>query len=427
MVSNGNKIPGVSLKRNFSWTLFGNLFYGASQWLMLIVIAKLGSPEMVGRFSLAFAITAPISMFANLNLRAVFATDAKNKHTFGDYFTLRIIMQLAGLCVLMLFMSFSNYAVPVFVLVVLVAIAKLFESVSDVLFGFMQKNERMDIISVSLTFKSVLSLTGLGLAMYAKNDIIWGTAGILIAWLLVLLFYDIPHAYKMYKSSTVYTDESQSVLKHMFLTVDKTTINTLALLSLPLGITFLFTSLMNNVPRYFIEQTLGERILGIYSAMVYIIFVGIRVITALGESATPRLAKHFALYEFDKFKKLLSKMILFGIATGIIGIIVAITCGKTVLSLLYRSEYAEHSNIFIWLMTTAAIMYVSIFLEYGMNAVRKFKIQPYIIFSSLTAVTLICWIAIPRIGMLGAVFAVAVGYLIQLLCYWKIINLAISE
>lgn len=427
MKNSEDQTQHVSLKKNFSWTLFGNLFYGTSQWLMLIIIAKLGSPEMVGKFSLAFAITAPISMFANLNLRAVFATDAKDKHVFGDYLFLRVAMQFAGLCALILFMVASDYSQTIFALVSLVAIAKLFESFSDLLFGFLQKNERMDIISISLTVKSLLSLIGLGLAMYSTNDIIYGTAGITAAWLLVLLLYDIPQAYKIYITSAGLTPESKSIFRHMFSAVDKKSVRALALLSLPLGITFLFTSLVNNVPRYFIEQALGERILGIYSAMVYVIFVGIRVVTALGESATPRLAKHYALHEFDKFKNLLQKLIIFGAATGIIGIIAAATCGKTLLSLLYRPEYAEHSNVFIWLMITAAIMYISIFFEYGMNAVRKFKIQPYVIFTSLTAVTLICWITVTRIGILGAVIAVAVGYLIQLLSYWKVINLALSE
>ena len=57
----------LSLRANFVWILGGNFAYGACQWLMLVAIAKMGTPEMVGRFALAFAVTAPMFLFANMN------------------------------------------------------------------------------------------------------------------------------------------------------------------------------------------------------------------------------------------------------------------------------------------------------------------------------------------------------------------------
>ena len=50
----------LSLRANFSWTFMGRVVYVGCQWGMLTVLAKLGSPEMVGRFSLGLAVTAPI-------------------------------------------------------------------------------------------------------------------------------------------------------------------------------------------------------------------------------------------------------------------------------------------------------------------------------------------------------------------------------
>ena len=54
-----------------------------------MVLAKLGTPEMVGQFTLGLAITTPLIMFTNLQLRAVQATDASRQYKFGDYFALR--------------------------------------------------------------------------------------------------------------------------------------------------------------------------------------------------------------------------------------------------------------------------------------------------------------------------------------------------
>src|SRR5262245_13252375 len=69
-----------SLRTNFLWTLAGNVVYAGCQWGMLIVLAKLGTPAMVGEFSLGLAICAPIFMLSNLNLRGVQATDARGEY-----------------------------------------------------------------------------------------------------------------------------------------------------------------------------------------------------------------------------------------------------------------------------------------------------------------------------------------------------------
>lgn len=81
----------LTLRRNFSWTFVSNVVYAACQWGMLVVIAKLGSPEMVGQFTLGLAVTAPVMLFTSLHLRAVQATDAKQQYIFGDYLGLRLI------------------------------------------------------------------------------------------------------------------------------------------------------------------------------------------------------------------------------------------------------------------------------------------------------------------------------------------------
>ena len=44
----------ISLRKNFVWTLAGNIVYSGCQWGMLTIIAKLGNPIMVGQFALGW-------------------------------------------------------------------------------------------------------------------------------------------------------------------------------------------------------------------------------------------------------------------------------------------------------------------------------------------------------------------------------------
>ena len=64
--------------------------FAASQWTLLILIAKLGNSVMLGQYALALAIVTPVMQFSHLNLRAVLATDAGETHPFGDYLAVRL-------------------------------------------------------------------------------------------------------------------------------------------------------------------------------------------------------------------------------------------------------------------------------------------------------------------------------------------------
>src|SRR6266850_6844432 len=86
----------ASLRANVTWTLLGNIAYAACQWGMLVAFAKVGDARMVGEFGLGLAITAPVFMFANLQLASVLATDAAGTTTFRDYVGARVMTTSAA-------------------------------------------------------------------------------------------------------------------------------------------------------------------------------------------------------------------------------------------------------------------------------------------------------------------------------------------
>src|SRR5579864_9323928 len=94
---NGNAIAsqhaeGPSLRADFSWMLVGNAVYAGAQFAVLMLLAKLVRPEMVGQYALGLALVYPVMMFTNLQLRAVLSSDTTGKVTFGHYFGLRLVM-----------------------------------------------------------------------------------------------------------------------------------------------------------------------------------------------------------------------------------------------------------------------------------------------------------------------------------------------
>src|SRR2546430_9316589 len=87
----------TSLRGDFAWTLAGNLVYAGCQWGMVMALAKLSTATALGQFALGMAVTAPIFLFSNLNLRAILATDTSLEFPFRAYLRLRLLTTAAAL------------------------------------------------------------------------------------------------------------------------------------------------------------------------------------------------------------------------------------------------------------------------------------------------------------------------------------------
>ncbi len=404
----------LSLRQNFSWTFVGNVVDGACKWGMLVILAKLGSPEMVGEYSLGLAVTAPVIMFLNLQLRAVQVTDAKHEHSFGRYMALRLITTAVGLCVIAAASGLASpeHRLDLALIIIAVGIGKSFESLSDILFGAAQQRERMDIVAKSMILRGPLTLLGMALGVYLTKGVLWGSIGVALALLLRLMTYDVRRCGGVLRGEATRAAETSSgatwldaIRPHW----DWRGLLQIATMALPLGFVMMLGSLNTNIPRYFIQAHLGERELGIFCALAYMQVAGGTIIAALAQSASPRLAKLYAARNADGFRSLMLKLMGIGAAVGATGLLVAFAVGEPVLTLLYKPEYGAHADLFCWLMVAAAVSYVASFLGYGMTATRRFAVQLPLNLSVTAATFLACLFLVPRFGLKGAAMALIIG------------------
>jgi O-antigen/teichoic acid export membrane protein len=182
---------------------------------------------------------------------------------------------------------------------------------------------------------------------------------------------------------------------------------------LPLGFVMALMSLNTNIPRYVLEHYKGSSEFGIYASLAYLGTAASLVINALGQSASARLSRMFADREFEGFKSLLRKFVLFGAAMGIAGVPIAALLGRRVLSMAYRPEYAHYLNVFLVIVTTTSVLAIASFLGYGVTAARSFKLQLVIIGASTLSTVALSLALIPRFGMMGAACSLLAGAVVQ--------------
>jgi O-antigen/teichoic acid export membrane protein len=294
--------------------------------------------------------------------------------------------------------------------IMMVGVAQAVESISDIYYGRLQLQDRMDRISKSMITRTALSALGLATAVYFTRSLLWGIAAVVLARTIVLSRYDIresTHDLDLQKTGSFRNE----VLRRCW---DLRRQRGLLRLSLPLGIISVLVSLNSSIPRYFIQHALGERALGIFSALAFMFAAGSMAVVSLGQSAFTRLAKSYALGDLVEFRSLLGRLLGTGATLGVGGIIVAKLAGRELLITLFRPEYAEHADLLPWIMGAALISYLAQCLGMGMTAAGYYNPQVVLFFVSNLVVGLTSYLLIPHRGLPGAILALLSSAVVQL-------------
>lgn len=379
------------------WTVAGNFVFAAAQWGLTVVLARGGSPEAVGLFALGLAVTAPVFSLAGLQLRGAQATDARGEHRPEEYVALRALGVGLGLLVTAaLALTVYRGAAPV---LLWLGLAKVFEGLSDVLYGTLQARDRLRDVAVSLMFRGPLGLLLLWLG-FRLGGLPLGAAGLALANALGLLLVDLPRV-----RAGGLGDPRR---------VEWGRVARLARLTLPLGVVIGLVSLSAVLPRFFVERDLGGAPLGVFAALSYVVVAAGVLVNAVGQAVSAPLARLFGAGDLAAFWRLLAKLLGFGALLGALGVGVALVGGAPLLSLLYGPEYAREADAFVWLMLAGAASYVASFAGYAITAVRRFKEQLPLFALVVLALWLGCEVLVPRAGLVGAAVATLLASLVQL-------------
>lgn len=399
-----------SLRADFSWMFVGNAVYAGAQFATLMLLTKLVQPEMVGQYALGLAIVYPVMMFANLQLRAMMTSEARPQTRFGDYLGLRLLTTSLSLAVIFAITQLLHYRGQLTGVILMVGVAYGIETLSDVYYARLQLHDRMAQIAKSMIARAFLSVFALALAMYVSRSIVWGIAGVLAGRAMVFFGYDICER----------TQGTGGLPGGSFLNGELAPRFNwrvhceLLCLSLPLGMVVLLTTLNSSVPSYFIEQGLGDRELGIFSAIGFVISVGNMAVVSLGQSAFTRLARSHNGGNYLGFWLLLAKLLGFGAMLGVCGMIVSNLVGREILTILFRPEYAKRADLLPWFMAAGGVLFMAQFLGFGMTAAGFYNSQ--VILNGLAVLSLFgaCYWLVPRQGLLGAILAMLIAAIVQL-------------
>ncbi|HLK69627.1 MAG TPA: lipopolysaccharide biosynthesis protein [Bryobacteraceae bacterium] len=396
--------PGASVRANFVWVFVANTIYLASQWLIISTVAKLSSSEMVGQLSLGFAITAPIFLLSNLRLRTVLATDAHGEYGLPDYLAVRLLMTLAALAVVCGIGLLDSSTPQTALVVICVALAKSFESGSDLFYGLFLRCDQANRMTVSILVRGAGSVLAVAVACYFRRDAVSAAMALCLSSGLLLLLCDLPLAAACCRRMG---DDGLRFRWHI------PTLRRLAARSAPLGTAAMLMSLGVNIPRYFIQHVLSASDVGLFSAVFYVAMAGGYAVSALAEGASPRLATTHAFGVRNEFNRVLRNLVSLGVAAGIGALLVFFAAGKEILAIVYRPEYVAGWRLLLCLGAAAVLANTASIFSYALIAVRRYRDQLGSLIAMTIVTTVACQFLVPAYALTGAAAAMMLGYGVQ--------------
>jgi O-antigen/teichoic acid export membrane protein len=272
------------------------------------------------------------------------------------------------------------------------------DNLSDIYYGALQRRERMDLIALSTIARGLVSLTGMGLALWLTGSLLTAMAAQAIGRIAVLLAFD--H----------WQGTAGESLKRTSLREQAAILRT----ALPLGIVLLLVSLTTNLPRYSIERHIGLAELGAFAAAASFLTAGSTVVNALGQAATPRLARYFGEGDRSAFHRLTLELVAVALLLGLAGLAGAAVLGEWLLRLAYRPAYGAYAGLLLWIMGAATLNYLAGTLGYVVTSMRAFAVQAPLFAAVAATSGIMSAVWIPMVGVKGAAWALAAAWLVQI-------------
>jgi O-antigen/teichoic acid export membrane protein len=384
--------------------------WGLSQWALLAVIARLGSPEWVGQYSFGLSLATPVFVFSGLNLRAVQATDQQGRFHFSQYLKLRLLCTLCGLMVLIGLVKLTVARRELAVVVILLGVAKAIETISDVLYGQWQRFERLDQVARAMAGRGLLVLATIIAALAATKSLPFALAFAVAASGLWLGAYEVRRT-RMFRPESLPGPRSDALA--------------LLTLGLPLGLVVLLVSVTANIPRYVMQAFFGERALGFFSAASYMLVAGPLMLNSFGQALAPRLA---ALRRTDPggLLRLVGRSLAGAAVLAILTLVAAALLGSWALSVAYGRPYANQRDILVVLALATGISYLTSVFGYVLTAAWRFSSQVPMAAAAAAATLVGCVVGGKVLGPGGVAWGVCfgntVGALAGGLLLWRVLQ-----
>ena len=375
-------------KKDYIWNSIGSFLQSAISPILLIVITRLNGVGDSGLFSFAMSLSVVFWAISLWGGRTYQVSDVKKEFSSGDYIVVRFISSLIVAVFSISFCILSGYDLIKTELIMVLVSFKILESIADSMYGVLQIHNKLYIVGISLTMKSVFGFMLFTLVDILTKNIVYGALSIFLVNIVVVIFYDIPWMKHV---------ESVGLTKKNIMQAGKIMKKTAEVF-----VVVFSTMFSLNIPRYFLDKYHYDQI-GYFGIMAMPITLLTLFISFVLQPNVVNLSELLKKKKIKEFTKIVSKIDFITFTLGILFVISSYLIGVWVLNTVFGIDINNFRiDLTIMVIGAVANAFVSIYVNL-LIILRRFKGQFYtLLVTNILAVILSIYL-IDRLAMLGSV------------------------
>lgn len=375
-------------KKDYIWNSIGSFLQSAISPILLIVITRLNGVGDSGLFSFAMSLSVVFWAISLWGGRTYQVSDVKKEFSSGDYIVVRFISSLIVAVFSISFCILSGYDLIKTELIMVLVSFKILESIADSMYGVLQIHNKLYIVGISLTIKSVFGFIIFAIVDILTKNIVYGALSIFLVNIVVVIFYDIPWMKHV---------ESVGLTKKNIMQAGKIMKKTAEVF-----VVVFSTMFSLNIPRYFLDKYHYDQI-GYFGIMAMPITLLTLFISFVLQPNVVNLSELLKKKKIKEFTKIVSKIDFITFTLGILFVVSSYLIGVWALNTVFGIDINNFRiDLTIMVIGAVANAFVSIYVNL-LIILRRFKGQFYtLLVTNILAVILSIYL-IDRLAMLGSV------------------------
>ena len=178
-----------NLKKNTIWNIIGTGINAFASLIYMIIVTRINDVNEAGIFTFAFSLATLFNVIGTYAGRIYQVTEKKDISN-NEFLVNRLITCLIMMIIAIGYVILKKYELNKIIIVVLLCIWKMLEAFSDVIYAFLQKNDELYKVGVTLTIKNILGIAVFLVVDLITKNLIISILSFIIVYTLVMIFYD---------------------------------------------------------------------------------------------------------------------------------------------------------------------------------------------------------------------------------------------
>ena len=350
------KLRETTAKKKFIWNMAGCLVNSLSSMLLLVIVNRISGEAKGGFFALAYSTAQLLFSVGGFEIRPVQSTDIRNRFSFNQYFTSRILNCLVMLVCMIGYIGINGYTGRDALAVFFILAYRMVEALADIYSGLFQQRERIDISGKELLLRSGLSTITFTIMLIMTDDLLYASIALTGTSLLIFALYDLPMKRNFEAMATRFQWKGIGAIYQA---------------CWPLFIASFVMNYLNNAPKYAINQYYDETIQNSYNILFMPAFVINLLSLFVFRPLLTDMAKYWEENDIKSIGHIIRKMVFVIGGLTMVSCIGAYLLGIPILSLLYGVDLSAYRIELVLVMICGGLNAFVYFLYYVVTVTGK--------------------------------------------------------